>query len=94
MTAQIFKSILFGALFGTALFFMPFFLLRIVLFIVIIGALFRLFARRRFGPSGHRRSFTHFTDRIRSMSDEEYTAFKQRSQDRCGFYRSKPAESM
>jgi hypothetical protein len=77
------KSIAAGLLIGLALFIMPFFLIRLAFFLLIIGALFRLFGRRRFGrgwgPWGHSR-MPAFADRIRQMSDEEYNQFKQRYQ--------------
>ncbi|MDQ1087249.1 hypothetical protein [Siphonobacter sp. SORGH_AS_1065] len=77
MNNTILKSILAGILLGGALFVLPFFLLRIALFFLFIGAIFRLFR----GPRhwGHRRPWrSDFTDRIRQMSDEEYAEFKQR----------------
>ena len=57
-----------------------FFVLRVAVFFLIGGALFRAFARRRmrgmgFGP--------HFADKIRAMSEEEYATFKNRFQGRC-----------
>ena len=84
MNNTLVKSILAGLLIGAALFIMPFFLLRFVVFFLIIGALFRLFGGGRYrrgswGPGwGYRHGYA-FTDRIRQMSDEEYTQFKHRS---------------
>ncbi len=74
------KPIIGGVFIGTALFLMPFFILKVVLFFAIGGTLFRLFARghmkgRGFGPN--------FADKIRDMSDEEYEAFKARFQGGC-----------
>ena len=92
MNNTLVKSILAGLLLGAALFIMPFFLIRLVFFILIIGALFRLFGggRYRRGGWGRGRGFGYmpaFTDRIRHMSDDEYNQFKQRfNQDRCGAY--------
>lgn len=83
MNNTLVKSILAGLLIGAALFIMPFFLLRFVVFFLIIGALFRLFGGRRFRRRGwgtgwgDRRDYA-FTDRIRQMSDDEYSQFKQR----------------
>ncbi len=74
-----------GALLGGALFILPFFLLRIALFFLLIGAIFRLFrGPRQWRHRGHWR--TDFTDRIRQMSDEEYTEFKQRGFGRHGYH--------
>ncbi len=83
MTRSILKPILAGMLIGAALFFMPFFLLRVLLVFLIIGALFRLFGGR--GIRGrHGRGFhPAFADSIRNMSDEEYNKYKQRFED-CG----------
>ena len=93
MNNTLVRSILAGLLLGAALFILPFFLLRIALFFLLIGALFRLFGGGRFrrGGWGHGRGYggyiPAFTDRIRQMSDEEYTAFKQRAgQHHCGSY--------
>jgi len=84
MNKSIFKTIIAGALAGAALFFMPFFLLRVFAFFLIAGTFFRFFIgrglRRGFGP-GVRPAFA---DKIRSMSDEEYNQFKQKAQQNCG----------
>ena len=82
MNNNLLRSILAGLLLGVALFVMPFFLIRLVFFFVIIGVLFRLFGGGRFrGGWGRGQRFGYmpaFADRIRQMSDEEYTTFKQR----------------
>ncbi len=85
---KILKPILFGAILGAALFYMPFFLLRIAVVFLIIGGLFRLFRGRRgwrggphggHGPGGFRAGYRlAFADKVRAMSDEEYTQFKQK----------------
>ena len=84
MNNPLLKSILAGLLLGLALFVMPFFLIRLALFILIVGALFRLFGAGRFRRGwGH--GYGHmpaFADRIRQMSDDEYTEFKQRYKGR------------
>jgi hypothetical protein len=83
---NIIRPIIAGILIGAALFFMPFFFVRILLFFLIIGAIFRLFIGRRF--RGYRRGFdAAFTDNIRSMSDEEYNRFKQNISQGCGYNR-------
>ena len=79
MNAQIIKPILGGLLIGTALFFMPFFLLKVAVVLLFIGLLFRLFGWRRYrGPYGWA-----FADKIRTMSDEEYKHFKSKWRGRC-----------
>ena len=78
-TMKIFRAIIIGAVTGAALFFLPFFILRGLLFILFIGFVIRLIAfgawrRRGFGGRGFN---LRFADKIRSMSDEEYSHFKQ-----------------
>ncbi len=78
MTRSILKPILAGILIGAALFFLPFFLLRVLIVFLIIGGLFRLFGGRGFRGRYGRGFHPAFADRIRSMSDEEYNQYKQR----------------
>lgn len=98
MNTNLLRSILAGVLLGAALFIMPFFLLRVILFFVIVGALVRLFGGGRFrrGRWG-RRGFGYmpaFADQIRQMSDEEYSQFKQRfEQGSCGSYTDRKASA-
>ena len=81
---SIIKPIIAGILIGAALFFMPFFFVRFILFFLIIGAIFRFIVWGRF--RGYRRGFdATFTDNIRNMSDEEYNRFKQNRAQGCGF---------
>lgn len=87
---KILKPVLFGAILGAALFYMPFFLLRIAVVFLIIGALIRLFRGRRGwsgGPHGHggfRSGYRlAFADKVRAMSDEEYAQFKQKVSRPC-----------
>jgi hypothetical protein len=82
---KILKLLLFGTLLGAALFYMPFFLLRIAVTFLIIGGLFRLFRGRwrkgspGYGPGNFRLSHRlAFADKVRAMSDEEYTQFRQK----------------
>ncbi|MBD0258254.1 MAG: hypothetical protein ICV83_21280, partial [Cytophagales bacterium] len=49
MTKQLLKPVLIGILAGAVLFVLPFFLLRTLLFVLLIGGVFRLLAGRRFG---------------------------------------------
>lgn len=72
--------------FGAALVAFPFFFLKLALFALIVGGAFRFFRRRMWG-GGYSNEWggtnrwqsrrNDFFDRIRSMSDEEYAAFKQ-----------------
>jgi len=77
MKRSIFKPISAGILIGAALFFIPFFLLRVLIVFLIIGALFRLFGRRGFRGRYGRGFHPAFADKIRNMSDEEYNQYKQ-----------------
>ena len=82
MSNQLLKTILFGAILGVALFWVPFFVLKVLAFFIIIGIFFRFFGRRRYyGPAGW-----GYSDKIRSMSDEEYASFKENFKGRCGHY--------
>ena len=82
MNNQILKTIVFGAILGAALFWMPLFILKIFLFFIVIGFFFRFFkGRRYYGPSGW-----SYADKIRSMSDDEYVEFKDTYKGRCGYY--------
>lgn len=84
MKASIVKPVIAGMLIGAGLFFIPFFVIRVVLFILIVGLFVRLFIRpRRFGAGFHQRRFA-YADHLRSMSDEEYAQFKQRTSQGCG----------
>lgn len=71
MRNSVLKTVLTGMLFGAAVFFMPKFLLGIF----IIFALVRLIAGRKMGYRFAQHRFA-FADKIRGMSDEEYTTFK------------------
>ena len=70
------KRVLIGVLLGTALFFAPFFVIKIFVFFAIVGFFFRLFRGRGY-YNGHRWAWTH-PDEIRSMSDEAYAQFKSK----------------
>ncbi len=87
MNNTLLKSILAGLLVGAALFILPFFLLRVALFFLLVGAVFRLFRGRggRWGWGPGRGYMPAFADRIRQMNDDEYNEFKQKfGQGRCG----------
>lgn len=87
---KLLKPILAGILLGAALFFMPFFVLRVAVVFLIIDALFRLFGARRFG-GGYGRAFNHaYADNIRNMSDDEYKAFKN-NPNSCGWQKARSA---
>lgn len=80
MSREILKPILIGVLLGVALFMMPFFLVRALVFFLIIGGLFRLFRGRRRMGRWQQQPELHpaFTDTIRDMSEEEYKTYRQK----------------
>lgn len=87
MTTQILKTVLAGVLAGLALFMLPFFLLRVVLFFMIIGAIFRLM-----GWGRHNRMRKEWMERYSHMSEEERAAFRSRFGHRhCYAYRQDAA---
>lgn len=84
MNSRTIRLIAIGVLLGVGLFFVPFFVLRIAVFILIIGIVLRLFAgRRRFGRHFMDRRIA-FADHIRNMNEEEYNKFKAGFASGCG----------
>lgn len=83
MNQSIFKPILFGVLFGAALFFAPFFLLKVIFFIALISFLCRVFFWRRGSWNHYRHYNLAFADKLRGMSDAQYAEFKNRFNDDC-----------
>lgn len=71
------KPILIGVVVGIALFIVPFFLIKAVIFMLIIGGLFRLLMSRRFRWGYHRGLHPAFADTIRYMNEEQYMMFRQ-----------------
>jgi hypothetical protein len=92
MKRSIIKPILIGILIGTAAFFAPFLMLKVLGFVLILGLIFKLFWwgswRHRGGWGGHHGRMSYgvlFADKIRSMSEEEYAEFKNKyANDSCG----------
>ena len=82
---KILKLIITGAIAGTALFLMPFLILKIAIFFVIGSLFFKLFIGRRFGPRGMvgGQRFA-FADKVRNMTPEEYISFKANNNKGCG----------
>lgn len=85
MNLRIIKPVAGGILLGVALFFVPFFVLRVATFLLILGIVLRLYVgRRRFGSRFMDRRIA-FADHIRNMSEEEYSRFKAGFANGCGF---------
>ena len=85
MNNQVLKTIIVGALLGAAIFAAPFFVLKVLAFFLIVGLFFRIFKGRRYN---HRRGWKGswgwtYTDKIRSMSDQEYQEFKENYRQHC-----------
>lgn len=78
MTKSILKTVLFGALMGAAIFFMP----RLIIGMFIFFAIMRLFMFGRMRRYGHYQFA--FADKIRGMSEEEYSQFKNHRMQNCG----------
>ena len=83
MNTRFLKLVVGGILLGAAVFFVPFFLLKVASMFLVFGLLIWIF-------KGKRHSHRHwggYVDKIRSMSDEEFKAFKT-SDHRCGGWRN------
>lgn len=76
MKRTIFKPILAGILLGAAAFFMPLLLLKAVFFFLIIGFILRSILWRRYHRGAY--LYVNSADKIRNMSEEEYTDFKNK----------------
>ncbi|MCA6434953.1 MAG: hypothetical protein ACK5QC_09495 [Bacteroidota bacterium] len=76
MKRKILKFVIGGVVLGTALFFAPFLTLKIVALFFIIGAVMRMLFWRRVFWYAKPMLQVAYTDRIRSMSEEEYEAYK------------------
>jgi hypothetical protein len=98
MTKQILKAIALGILGGLALFAIPFFLLKAVIFILLFRIIFGFFGHRRFGPgAGPGFAFAgagHMKHKFQHMTEEERNAyFTKMKQHGCGFSRKESTES-
>ena len=68
------KLIIGGILLGTALYFVPFFVAKAMVFLLIFGTVGLLFKGRR---RHYHQYYWAMADRIRGMSDEEFAQFKE-----------------
>ncbi|AEE48507.1 hypothetical protein [Haliscomenobacter hydrossis] len=62
----------------------PFFLFKAFLMFFIVGAIFKFMLRHRWRRHFWGHQVPAFADRIRSMSDEEYDAFRNKFSRGCG----------
>ncbi len=82
MTNQILKHALVGLFLGVALYYLPFFFFgKVIFFFLVMAFIFGFFRRRRsYGPYGW-----NYADKIRAMSDDEYSEYKENSGRGCGY---------
>ncbi len=96
MKKSIIKPILFGAIFGTAIFYAPLFVLKTFLFLVLMSFIFRMFWWSRSGGGRKRQYIVAYADKVRNMSEEEYNAFKSKVESKyshCGRRHNKSCHS-
>ena len=79
MTKSILKTVAGGIFIGAALFFIPKFLLGIL----VLMTIFRFIFWRRMGRGGYGQHKFAMADKIRSMSEEEYQGFKNNFNSGC-----------
>lgn len=78
MNKGIIKSIMGGLFIGAAVFFAPFLILKAMLFFFIIGGIIRMIFWRRMYHLGRPQMYMAMADRVRNMSEEEYTEMKNK----------------
>jgi hypothetical protein len=73
-----------GLIFGSLVFFMPFFLLKIFIFFMVISFFMKMMWWRtmKHGGGFHIR----YAEKVRSMSDEEFVRFRSKRSGHCGDY--------
>jgi hypothetical protein len=81
MNRYAFKPILIGLLLGVALFIIPFFVAKAIVFFLIVGALFRYVKRRRIRKGNAHELHPAVADVIRHMSEQEYTIYRQKLEE-------------
>ena len=80
MISQILKTVLAGILAGVAIFMMPFIIIKVLIFFLLIKAIFRLMG------GGRRHHWRYaYAHKYKNMTEEERTAFKQKYGNSCGW---------
>lgn len=80
MIPQILKTVLAGVLAGVAIFMMPFIIIKVLIFFLLIKAIFRLMG------GGRRHHWRYaYAQKYQNMSEEERSAFHQKYGNRCGW---------
>jgi hypothetical protein len=82
MTAQILRTIAAGILAGVVFFMIPFFIVKVLVILLLIKAIFRLLGWRR----KHWRMHPAYAHKYHNMTEEERKAFIQKYGNRCGWY--------
>lgn len=81
MTKQVLKVIAMGILAGTAIFIMPFFIVKLIVFFLITGLIFRLLGKGGHWRRGYgidRKKRYAFAKRWHSMSGEDRKSFMEK----------------
>lgn len=78
MNTTYLKLIIGGILLGTAVYFVPFFFLKVIGFFLIFGLIAWLFKGRR------RHHYMAWADHVRNMSDDEFKTWKEKGGRHCG----------
>ncbi len=82
MTKDFFKTVAAGILAGVALFMIPFFLIKVIVFFILIKTIFRLLVgRRRWHGRGMHMAFAN---KYNNMNEEERKAFMEKYSNGCG----------
>ena len=80
MTKEILKTVFAGILAGVALFMVPFFIIKVIIFFLLIKAIFRLLGGRS-RWHGMRTAWAH---KYKNMSEDERKAFTEKYGKGCG----------
>ena len=80
MNQSILRTVAGGILIGA----LAFFAFKVVIALVVVGLLFKLFGRGRYGSGRFGDHRLAFADRIRAMDEDEYQNFKTRFAGKCG----------
>ena len=80
MTKQILKTVLAGVLAGVVLFMMPFIIIKVLIFFMLIKTIFRLMG----GGRRHMHMRYAYAQKFQTMSEEERAAFMKDNANRWG----------
>jgi|LakMenE01Jun11ns_1017448.scaffolds.fasta_scaffold9273491_2 hypothetical protein len=83
-TTSILKSIVMGLIFGSLVFFMPFFLLKVFIFFMVISFFMKMMWWRVMSHGGGH--YLRYAEKVRNMSDDEFSRFKSKGYRSCQHY--------